>query len=190
MNLHWKCMNFYELFYIVVYEAIKINQCTHSYQLFNRVSSFWFCQTNKTYRHGRFMSLCFSYHKQSSGCNVKTVTVNNFWLDFYLPLNSHTGYLNSNNCTPAYSCSYLLIHNSLLTLTIVPEVKHPVSSSYVDRNTLLMREVRGELYHLVATSSLILRHVTKQKSTQTGFMNMTMGSENFSGLPSLQIWIQ
>lgn len=29
-------MNFYELFYIVVYEAIKINHCTHSYQLSSR----------------------------------------------------------------------------------------------------------------------------------------------------------
>lgn len=29
-------MNFYKLFYIV-YEAIKINHCTHSYQLLNTV---------------------------------------------------------------------------------------------------------------------------------------------------------
>ena len=39
MNLHWKCMNFYDLFYIVVYETIKISHCTHSYKLpSNRLS--------------------------------------------------------------------------------------------------------------------------------------------------------
>lgn len=35
-------MNFYGLFYIVVYEAIKINHCTPSYHL-NSVLHFWFC---------------------------------------------------------------------------------------------------------------------------------------------------
>lgn len=40
-NLHWKCMNFYGLFYIVVYEAIKINHCTPSDHL-NSVLHFWF----------------------------------------------------------------------------------------------------------------------------------------------------
>ena len=44
MNLHWKCMNFYELFYIVVYEAIKNNYCTHVYQLYWTLSSFSFVQ--------------------------------------------------------------------------------------------------------------------------------------------------
>ena len=47
------------------------------------------------------------------------------------------------------------------------------------------------VYHLLmATSSRLILHVTQQKSSQTGFMNMTVSSVNFSGLPSHQLWIQ
>ena len=42
---------------------------------------------------------------------------------------------------------------------------------------------------LMATSSTIMNHVTKQRS-QTGFLTMTMTSVNFRGPLSHQIWIQ
>ncbi len=42
---------------------------------------------------------------------------------------------------------------------------------------------------LMATSSRIMHHVTKLKSSQTGFLNMTMSSLCSNGLHSHQIWI-
>ncbi len=41
-----------------------------------------------------------------------------------------------------------------------------------------------------ATSSRIMHHVTKLKSSQTGFLNMTMSSLYLNGLHSHQISIQ
>ncbi len=41
-----------------------------------------------------------------------------------------------------------------------------------------------------ATSSRIMHHVTKLKSSQTGFLNMTMSSLSSNGLHSHQISIQ
>ncbi len=41
-----------------------------------------------------------------------------------------------------------------------------------------------------ATSSMIMHHVTKLKSSQTGFLNMTMSSLYSNGLHSHQISIQ
>ncbi len=47
------------------------------------------------------------------------------------------------------------------------------------------------VYHLLmATSSRIMHHVTKLKSSQTGFLNMTMSSLYSNGLHSHQISIQ
>ncbi len=47
------------------------------------------------------------------------------------------------------------------------------------------------VYHLLmATSSRIMQHVTKLKSSQTGFLNMTMSSLYSNGLHSHQISIQ
>ncbi len=43
---------------------------------------------------------------------------------------------------------------------------------------------------LMATSSRIMHHVTKLKSSQTGFLNMTMSSLYSNGLHSHQISIQ
>ncbi len=44
--------------------------------------------------------------------------------------------------------------------------------------------------HLLMTSSRIMHHVTKLKSSQTGFLNMTMSSRYSNGLHSHQISIQ
>lgn len=41
-------MDFYELFDIVVYEAIKINHCTHLYQLIDNVLGFIFLKVTFT----------------------------------------------------------------------------------------------------------------------------------------------
>ncbi len=47
------------------------------------------------------------------------------------------------------------------------------------------------VYHLLmATSSRIMHHVTKLKSSQTGFLNMTMSSLYSNGLHNHQISIQ
>ncbi len=47
------------------------------------------------------------------------------------------------------------------------------------------------VYHLLMpTSSRIMHHVTKLKSSQTGFLNMTMSSLYSNGLHSHQISIQ
>ncbi len=47
------------------------------------------------------------------------------------------------------------------------------------------------VYHLLmTTSSRIMHHVTKLKSSQTGFLNMTMSSLYSNGLHSHQISIQ
>ncbi len=47
------------------------------------------------------------------------------------------------------------------------------------------------VYHLLmATSSRIMHHVTKLKSSQTGFLNMTMSSLYSNGLHSHQISIK
>ncbi len=50
---------------------------------------------------------------------------------------------------------------------------------------------RTTVYHLLmATSSRITHHVTKLKSSQTGFLNMTLSSLYSNGLQSLQISIR
>ncbi len=46
------------------------------------------------------------------------------------------------------------------------------------------------IHLLMATSSRIMHHVTKLKSSQTGFLNMTMSSLYSNGLHSHQISIQ
>ncbi len=46
------------------------------------------------------------------------------------------------------------------------------------------------VYLLMATSSRIMHHVTKLKSSQTGFLNMTMSSLYSKGLHSHQILIK
>lgn len=53
-------MNFYELFYIVVYEAIKINHCIHSYQLSLTKCHVFFCQKWSTFGGHWFRMLHYS----------------------------------------------------------------------------------------------------------------------------------
>ncbi len=66
--------------------------------------------------------------------------------------------------------------NATVYLSIVADHVHPFMTT---------------VYHLLmATSSRILHHVTKLKSSQTGFLNMTMSSLYSNGLHSHQISIQ
>ncbi len=66
--------------------------------------------------------------------------------------------------------------NATAYLSIVADHVHPFMTT---------------VYHLLmATSSRIMLHVTKLKSSQTGFLNMTMSSLYSNGLHSHQISIQ
>ncbi len=66
--------------------------------------------------------------------------------------------------------------NATAYLSIVADHVHPFMTT---------------VYHLLmATSSWIMHHVTKLKSSQTGFLNMTMSSLYSNGLHSHQISIQ
>ncbi len=66
--------------------------------------------------------------------------------------------------------------NATAYLSIVADHVHPFMTT---------------VYHLLmATSSRIMHHVTKIKSSQTGFLNMTMSSLYSNGLHSQQIAIQ
>ncbi len=66
--------------------------------------------------------------------------------------------------------------NATVYLSIVADHVHPFMTT---------------VYHLLmTTSSRIMHHVTKLKSSQTGFLNMTMSSLYSNGLHSHQISIQ
>ncbi len=66
--------------------------------------------------------------------------------------------------------------NATVYLSIVADHVHPFMTT---------------VYHLLmATSSRIMHHVTKLKSSQTGFLNMTMSSLYSNGLHIHQISIQ
>ncbi len=65
--------------------------------------------------------------------------------------------------------------NATAYLSIVADHVHPFMTT---------------VYLLMTTSSRIMHHVTKLKSSQTGFLNMTMSSLYSNGLLSLQISIQ
>ncbi len=66
--------------------------------------------------------------------------------------------------------------NATVYLSIVADHVHPFMTT---------------LYHLLMlNSSSIMHHVTKLKSSQTGFLNMTMSSLYSNGLHSHQISIQ
>ncbi len=66
--------------------------------------------------------------------------------------------------------------NATTCLSIVADHVHPFMTT---------------VYHLLMdTSSRIMHHVTKLKSSQTGFLNMTMSSLYSNGLHSHQISIQ
>ncbi len=66
--------------------------------------------------------------------------------------------------------------NTTVYLSIVADHVHPFMTT---------------VYHLLmTTSSRIMHHVTKLKSSQTGFLNMTMSSLYSNGLHSHQISIQ
>ncbi len=66
--------------------------------------------------------------------------------------------------------------NATVYLSIVADHVHPFITT---------------VYHLLmATSSRIMHHVTKSKSSQTGFLNMIMSSLYSNGLHSHQISIQ
>ncbi len=66
--------------------------------------------------------------------------------------------------------------NATAYLSIVADHVHPFMTT---------------VYHLLmTTSSKIMHHVTKLKSSQTGFWNMTMSSLYSNGLHSHQISIQ
>ncbi len=77
------------------------------------------------------------------------------------------------------------------TLCIVP-IKHSLNV------TAYLSIVADHVHHFMttvyassdATSSRIMHHVTKLKSSQTGFLNMTMSSLYSNGLHSHQISIQ
>ncbi len=65
--------------------------------------------------------------------------------------------------------------NTTADLSIVADYVHPFMTT---------------VYHLLMASSRIMHHVTKLKSSQTGFLNMTMSSLYSNGLHSHQISIQ
>ncbi len=65
--------------------------------------------------------------------------------------------------------------NATAYLSIVSDQVHPFMTT---------------VYLLMTTSSRIMHHVTKLKSSQTGFLNMTMSSLYSNGLHSHQISIQ
>ncbi len=67
--------------------------------------------------------------------------------------------------------------NSTVYLSIVADHVHPFMTTVYT-------------YLLMAISSRIMHHVTKLKSSQTGFLNMTMSSLYSNGLHKHQISIQ
>ncbi len=78
------------------------------------------------------------------------------------------------------------------TLGPLVPIKHCLSATaYLSIVADHVHPFMTTVYHLLmTTSSRIMHHVTKLKSSQTGFLNMTMSSLYSNGLHSHQISIQ
>ncbi len=78
------------------------------------------------------------------------------------------------------------------TLGLLVPIEHRLNTTvYLSIVAVHVHPFMTTVYHLLmATSSRIMHHVTKLRSSQTGFLNMTMSSLCSNGLHSLQISIQ
>ncbi len=116
---------------------------------------------------GRVIIWCKEHESMDPPCLVSTVQAGGGGVMVWGIFSWHT-------LGPLVPIEYRL--NTTAYLSIIADHVHPFITTVT--------------HFLMATSSRIMHHVTKLKSSQTGFLNMTMSSLYSNGLHSHQISIQ